>query len=55
MSESHDEPILTDVIEPTEQAFPDKHEHGKSGAHPNDDYLEARTEHERAEIAEDQS
>ena len=51
----HDTPTLTDVIEPTEQATPDHHEHGKTSPRPNDDYLEARTEHEREEITEDKS
>jgi hypothetical protein len=42
-----DEPTLDDVIEPTEQAIPDRHEHGKYPAHVNDDELARRTEQER--------
>lgn len=48
-----DEPTLSDVIEPTEQAIPDHHAHGKSGQHVNDDLLERRTEQERVEIGID--
>lgn len=54
MTSPHDEPTLSDVIDPLEQATPDHHEHAKASARPNDEYLEARTEHEREEIAEDQ-
>jgi hypothetical protein len=48
-----DNPTLDDVIEPTEQAIPDRHEHGKMPAHPNDDELARRTEHERVELGLD--
>ena len=42
-----DEPTLDDVIEPTEQATPDHHEHAKTPKHLNDEALEQRTEQER--------
>jgi hypothetical protein len=50
MSEPQDEPTLDDVIEPTEQAPRDRSFHGKQPPHLNDDELERRTEHERAEV-----
>ena len=53
MSENSDNPTLDDVIEPTEQAIPDRHEHGKMPPHPNDDELARRTEHERVELGLD--
>ena len=43
-------PDLSDVIEPTEHAIPDRHEHGKMPPHPNDDELARRTEQERIEL-----
>ena len=53
MSENLDNPTLSDVIEPTEHPVPDHHEHGKMPAHPNDDELARRTEHERVELGLD--
>jgi hypothetical protein len=50
---TENEPTLDDVIEPTEQAVRDRHEHGKMPAHPNDDELAHRTEHERVELGID--
>jgi len=50
VTENPQEPTLSDVIEPTEQAIPDRHEHGKMPAHPNDEELARRTEHERVEL-----
>lgn len=47
MTESHDQPNLDDVIQPTESAPRDRQEHGKAPAKPNDDELEHRTQHER--------
>jgi hypothetical protein len=38
---------------PTEQAIPDRHEHGKMPAHLNDDELARRTEQERVEAGLD--
>jgi hypothetical protein len=52
MSE-HDEPTLDDVLEPTEHAPRDRHEHAKAPAHLNDDALASRTEHERVEVGID--
>jgi hypothetical protein len=43
-------PNLDDVMETTEQAFPDRHEHGKAKPHPDDDELERRTEEEREAV-----
>jgi len=54
MSETPDEPTLDDVIEPTEQATPDHHAHGKIPKHLNDDELEHRTEEERVEAGLDE-
>jgi hypothetical protein len=50
VTENPEIPRLDDVIEPTEQAIPDRHEHGKMPAHPNDDELARRTEQERVEL-----
>jgi hypothetical protein len=50
MTERHDEPTLDDVIEPTESAPRDRREHAKAPAHPNDEALEHRVEHERVEV-----
>jgi hypothetical protein len=49
MTENRDEPTLDDVIEPTEHPTPDRQEHAKAPAHPNDDELARRTEQERIE------
>ncbi|RKS73850.1 hypothetical protein CLV35_2343 [Motilibacter peucedani] len=49
MTSAPDEPTLGDVLEPTEGAYRDRHEHGKAPAHPNDDALAHRTEQERVE------
>jgi hypothetical protein len=43
----NNEPSLADVMETTEHATPDHHEHGKSPARVNDDDLARRTELER--------
>lgn len=47
MSSPHDEPTLNDVIEPSESAPRDRHEHGKMPSRLDDDELEHRTEQER--------
>lgn len=47
------EPNLDDVMTPTEQAIPDRHEHGKMPGHLNDDELARRTEQERVEAGLD--
>ena len=52
-SATPDEPTLDDVLPVTEQAIPDRHEHGKIGHHVNDDALAARTEQERVEAGID--
>jgi hypothetical protein len=46
----NDLPNLDDAIPVTEQAIPDRHEHGKMPPHPNDDELARRTERERIEL-----
>jgi hypothetical protein len=46
-------PTLDDVIETTESAPRDRHEHGKTSPRPNDDELQRRTEQERVEIGLD--
>ena len=53
MTSPHDEPTLDDVLEPTESAPRDRHEHGKMPSHPNDDALAHRTEQERVELGLD--
>ena len=53
MSENPDTPTLDDVIEPTEHPTPDHREHAKMPAHPDDEELERRTEHERVELGLD--
>ena len=53
MSENPEEPRLDDVLEPTEDVIPDRREHGKMPAHPDDEELERRTEHERVELGLD--
>lgn len=45
---AHDTPDLDDVIEPTEDARPDRREHAKTPPRPDDDRLEERAEEERA-------
>ena len=50
MTSTNDEPTLDDVIEPTESAPRDRHEHAKMPSHPNDDALAHRTEQERVEL-----
>lgn len=47
-------PNLDDVIPTTEQAVPDRREHGKTPKHLNDDELEHRTEEERVELGLDE-
>lgn len=49
----NDQPNLDDVIAVTEQAIPDRREHGKMPPHPNDDELARRTEQERVELGID--
>lgn len=50
---THPEDATVDaVIVPEEQVHPDRHEHGKTGKHVDDEELAARTEHEREEIAD---
>jgi hypothetical protein len=53
VTENPENPTLDDVIEPTEQAVPDRYEHGKMPPHPNDDELARRTEHERVQVGID--
>ena len=48
-----EQPNLDDIIEPTEQATPDHHEHAKTPKHLNDGALEERTQHERDEVDAD--
>lgn len=50
MTEAHDSPTLDDVMETTEQAFPDRHEHARANPRPDDDTLEARVEEEREAV-----
>jgi hypothetical protein len=50
----NDEPNLDDVMVPTEEVHPDRHQHGKMPNPIDDDELERRTEHEREEVREDQ-
>jgi hypothetical protein len=47
MTESNDDVTLEDVFPTAEQAVPDRHEHGKTPKHLNEDDLERRTEQER--------
>ena len=49
----NDQPNLDDVIPVTEQAIPDRREHGKMPPHPNDEQLARRTEQERVELGID--
>jgi hypothetical protein len=49
----NDQPNLDDVLPVTEQAIPDRREHGKMPAHPNDEQLARRTEQERVELGID--
>jgi hypothetical protein len=42
-----EKPNLDDVQPVTEQAVPDRREHGKMPPHPNDENLQHRTEQER--------
>jgi hypothetical protein len=49
----NDQPNLDDVIPVSEQAIPDRREHGKMPPHPNDDQLARRTEQERVELGID--
>ena len=44
---------LDDVMETTEGAFRDRHEHGGSSARPDDDLLQHRTEEERVQAGVD--
>jgi len=45
------EPNLDDVTIETEQPHPDHREHAKTPKHVDEDELDRRTKHERAEIA----
>jgi hypothetical protein len=47
------EPNLDDVMTETEQPHPDRREHAKTPKHVDQDELDRRTEHERAEVAEE--
>jgi hypothetical protein len=49
----HNEPDLDDVMETTEDARPDRREHGKASPRPDDDELARRAEHERVEVGID--
>jgi hypothetical protein len=53
VTENAENPTLDDVIEPVEQAVPDRREHGKMPPHPNDDELARRTEQERVALGLD--
>jgi hypothetical protein len=55
MTQPHDEPDLDDVIQPQEQAIPDRREHGKVPRPVNDENLARRAEQERAEVLDDRS
>jgi hypothetical protein len=50
MTDAHDIPTLDDVMETTERAIPNRHEHAKAPPRPDDDALEERTEEERQEV-----
>ena len=50
MTDAHDTPTLDDVMETTEQAVPNRHEHAKASPHLDDDLLEERTEEEREAV-----
>ena len=52
MTDPHDQPNLDDVLEPTEAAPRDRHEHGKA-PRPDDDALAHRTEEERVQAGID--
>lgn len=47
------EPTLDDVIDPEEQAIRHPREHAKADPHPDDDYLEHRTDQEREIVRRD--
>jgi hypothetical protein len=53
MSDAHDQPTLDDVLVPEEDVHPNRREHGKADPHPDEDQLERRVEHERAEVGLD--
>ncbi len=50
MTEPRDDATLDDVIQPTESAPADHHEHAKAPARPNDDELAHRAQHEADEV-----
>ena len=50
MTDAHDTPTLDDVMQTTEQAKPDRHQHAKASPHPDDDALEERVEEEREAV-----
>ncbi len=49
----HDQPDLSDVMDTTEDARPDRREHGKAPARLDDDELAHRAEEERVEVGID--
>jgi hypothetical protein len=55
MTDAHDVPNLNDVMDTTEEAFPDRREHAKAKPHPDDDELERRTEEEREAVGLEES
>jgi hypothetical protein len=50
MTDAHDTPTLDDVMQTTEQAIPNRHEHAKASPHPDEDALEERVEEEREAV-----
>jgi hypothetical protein len=50
MTDAHDTPTLDDVMQTTEQAIPNHHEHAKASPHPDDDALAERVEEERGAV-----
>ena len=48
-----EQPNLDDVMETTESAIPDHHQHGKGYDRPNDEELAHRTEQERQLVGSD--
>ena len=51
--DAHGEPNLDDVIDPTESAPRDRHEHGKASSRPDVEALAHRTEQERVDLGLD--
>jgi hypothetical protein len=50
MTDAHDTPTLDDVLQTTEQAIPDRREHGNASVRPDGDALDAHMEEERAAV-----